>query len=254
MTETADRTVHLISVIGSSPGVGKSTLCRALHEWLTGTTGSEGTGASVDHFEEADILGRAAFRPVAEEFADGAGAVRPETLVACTRAYVAESLAAGRDFLVTDALLPFVPSLVAWGHDESTLVRIMAELVRAVEPAQVTVVYVHDDPEAALRRAVAREGAAWADWYVAKLAASPGTRTVHDLASAAAHLRFEAELTRRLLARTPWHLLTVDAGALDAREAYARTRHHLTRLPGFPAQDRPLPAVEPEGHTRSHDR
>lgn len=109
-------TVRLISVIGSSPGVGKATLCRAVAEWLTDT------GASVDHFEEADILTRAAFRPVAEEFADGAAAVQPSTLVECTRAYVAESLAAGKEYLVTDALLPFILSLVAWGHDETTLV------------------------------------------------------------------------------------------------------------------------------------
>ncbi|MFJ2213998.1 hypothetical protein ACIQVO_10960 [Streptomyces sp. NPDC101062] len=73
-------TVHLISVIGSSPGVGKSPLCRA----------------------------------VAEEFAGGAAAgARPETLVESTRAYVAESVATGREYLVTDALLPFIPSLLA---------------------------------------------------------------------------------------------------------------------------------------------
>ncbi|MDQ1023742.1 hypothetical protein QF035_001324 [Streptomyces umbrinus] len=143
----------MISVIGSSPGVGKSTLCRALADWPAGL------GASIDHFEEADILARPAFRPVAEEFAGGAGAVRPETLVECTRAYVDESLAAGRDCLVTDALLPFVPSLVAWGHDESTLVQVMKDLTGAMEPADVTVVYVHDDPATALRRAVEREGA-----------------------------------------------------------------------------------------------
>src|SRR5437667_349801 len=83
---------------------------QAVAKWLTSG------GASVDHFEEADILTRPAFRPVAEEFAGGAGTVRPASLVECTRAYVTESLAAGRDYLVTDALLPFIPSLVAWGH------------------------------------------------------------------------------------------------------------------------------------------
>ncbi|MFE0105265.1 hypothetical protein [Streptomyces sp. NPDC059009] len=219
-------TLHLISVIGSSPGVGKSTLCGAVAKWLAES------GASVDHFEEADILTRAAFQPVAEEFGDGTGAVRPETLVACTRAYVTESVSAGRDYVVTDALLPFIPSLVAWGHGEVALTRVMDELTRAVEPAQVTLVYVHDDPEAALRRAVEREGPAWADWYVRKLAASPGTRSVHDLPSAATHLRHEADLTRRLLARTPWRVLTVDVGRLDARGAYLHTRGQLEELPG----------------------
>ncbi|MEV0320252.1 hypothetical protein ACIBKX_25230 [Streptomyces sp. NPDC050658] len=226
-------TLRLVSVIGSSPGVGKSTLCRALAEWLGRA------GASVDHFEEPEILTRPAFRPVAEEFAGGAASVRPATLVDCTRAYVDESLAAGRDYLVTDALLPFVPSLVAWGHEEPALVGIVAELAAAVEPAEVTVVYVHDDPAAALRRAVEREGADWADWYVGKLAASPGTRTVRDLDSAAAHLRFEADLTRRLLAGTPWRVLTVDAGTLDAEDASAFARHHLADGLGLTGLPRP---------------
>ncbi|MFE1146729.1 hypothetical protein ACFW42_06305 [Streptomyces albidoflavus] len=224
--------LHLISVVGSSPGVGKTTLCRAVAQWLTSL------GASVDHFEEADILTRRAFRPVAEEFAGETAAVRPATLTACTRAYVAESLTTGKDHLVTDALLPFIPSLVAWGHDEATLVQVMEDLSRAVEPAQVTVVYVHDDPETALRRAVEREGDAWEEWYVRKLAGSPGTRGVHDLSSAAAHLRFEADLTRRLLARTAWHVLHVDVGTLNAQEAYTHTQRHLMEvleLPGRPA-------------------
>ncbi len=223
--------MHLISVVGSSPGVGKTTLCRAVAQWLAGV------GASVDHFEEADLLTRPAFRPVAEEFAGETAAVRPATLTACTRAYVAESLTTGKDHLVTDALLPFIPSLVAWGHDEASLVQVMEDLSHAVQPAQVTVVYVHDDPETALRRAVEREGEAWEDWYVRKLADSPGTRGVHDLSSAAAHLRFEGELTRRLLARTPWHVLNVNVGTLNAQEAYAHTRDHLTdmlELPGRP--------------------
>ncbi|MFC8224623.1 hypothetical protein [Streptomyces sp. NPDC057287] len=222
-------TAHLISVIGSSPGVGKSTVCRAVAEWLAGT------GASVDHFEEADIVTRSAFRPVADEFADGAGAVRPETLVACTRAYVAESLRAGRDHLVADALLPFIPSLVAWGHDEDAIAHVVDELARAVEPFEVTVVYVHDDPETALRRAIEREGDAWGDWYVRKLAGSPGTRSVHDLASAAEHLRRESDLTCRLLARSPWRLLTVDVSTLSAREAAAHTRRRLSNVLQFPS-------------------
>lgn len=222
-------TVHLISVIGSSPGVGKTTVCRAVAEWLADT------GASVDHFEEADVLTRPAFRRVADEFADGAGAVRPETLVACTRAYVAESLRAGRDHLVTDALLPFIPSLVAWGHNEDAIAHVVGELTRAVEPFQVTVVYVHDDPETALRRAIEREGDAWGDWYIRKLAGSPGTRAVHDLAATAAHLRHESDLTCRLLAQSPWRLLTVDVSTLSAQEAADHTRRRLTDVLGLPA-------------------
>lgn len=222
-------TIQLISVIGNSPGVGKSTLCRAVANWLTDT------GGSVDHFEEAEILSRPAFAAVAEEFAGGASSVRPETLVEATGRYVAESVAAGRDWLVTDALIPFLPSLVAWGHDEDSLTRVLADLARALEPVDVTVVYLQDDPDAALRRALAREGAAWERWYVAKLAGSPGTRSVHDLASAAVHLRRETELTHRLLANSSWHVLPLDVRELTAAGTYAQVHRHLAARLGPPA-------------------
>ncbi|MER0481433.1 hypothetical protein ABR737_24365 [Streptomyces sp. Edi2] len=203
-------TRHLIAVIGNSPGVGKSTLCHSLAAWL------RDAGATVDHFQEADILTRPAFRRVAEEFADGNNSVHPETLIESTRTCLAESRTAGIDVLVTDALLPFIPSLVAWGHDEPAIAGVLHELTTAVEPTQVTVVYLHDDPSTALHRAITREGPDWEHWYLTKLAASPGTRSVHDLASAAAHLRHETTLTQRLLATTPWTVLTVDVANLDA--------------------------------------
>ncbi|BDH16174.1 hypothetical protein [Streptomyces hygroscopicus] len=217
-------TRNLIAVVGNSPGVGKSTLCHSLATWIAHT------GATVDHFREADILTRPAFRPVAEEFADGNNSVRPETLIESTRAYLTESRAAGIDVLVTDALLPFIPSLVAWGHDEPAITQVLRELTTAVEPTQVTVVYLHDDPSTALARAVVREGPAWESWYIAKLAASPGTRSVHDLPSAATHLRHEAALTLRLLAATPWNVITVDIADLDAPHTAAQVRHQLTHL------------------------
>ncbi|MFF8786493.1 hypothetical protein [Streptomyces sp. NPDC015125] len=217
-------TRHLIAVVGNSPGVGKSTLCRSLAAWL------RDTGAAVDHFQEADILSRPAFRPVAEEFANGNNSVRPETLIESTRAYLTESRDAGIDVLVTDALLPFIPSLVAWGHDEPSITHVLHELTTAVEPTQVTVVYVHDDPSTALHRALTREGPDWEHWYLTRLAGSPGTRSVHDLASAAAHLRYEAALTLRLLATTPWNVITVDVADLDASRTADHVRHQLTGL------------------------
>ncbi|MEV0277960.1 hypothetical protein AB0I22_16485 [Streptomyces sp. NPDC050610] len=212
---------HLIAVIGSSPGVGKSTLCGALAHWL------RGTGASVDHFQEADILTRPAFGAVADEFAGGTGSVRPETLVKATQAYVSQARADGVDVLVTDALIPFVPSLVAWGHDEPAISAVVRDLVEAVEPTRVTVVYLRDDPEAALRRAIDREGPQWADWFVGRLAGAPGTRSVDSLEAAAAHLRREAELTLRLLAATPWSVVTVDVGGRSAAEVEECARREL---------------------------
>ncbi|MFG2227847.1 hypothetical protein [Streptomyces sp. NPDC048644] len=208
-------TTQLIAVAGSSPGVGKSTLCTALAGHLAAT------GAVVDHFEEADILTRPAFRPVADEFAGGSGSVRPATLIDATRAYVDRARADGTDTLVTDALLPFVPSLVAWGHREPEIAAFLAELAGAIAPARVSVLYLRDDPDAALRRAVEREGQEWADWYVGKLGGSPGTRAVDSLQAAARHLREETELTLRLLAATPWDVQVVDVAGRDADEVAA---------------------------------
>jgi hypothetical protein len=84
------------------------------------------------------------------------------------------------DVLVTDALIPFIPSLVAWGHDETAIAEVVRGVEAAVEPAEVTVVYLRDAPETALQRAVEREGPQWADWYLHKLSRSPGTRSVTD--------------------------------------------------------------------------
>lgn len=217
---------HLIAVVGSSPGVGKSTLCSALARWI------DGTGAVVDHFQEADVLTRASFRAVAEEFAGGTGSVRPRTLVQATKVYVEQARAGGVDVLVTDALIPFVPSLVAWGHDETAIAQVVHDLEAAVEPTRVSVVFLRGDPEAALRRAVEREGPEWTDWYVGKLRRSPGTRTVDDLASAADHLRRESELTLRVLAATRWNVLVVEVGERDAAQTEEYVRERLRGLLG----------------------
>ncbi|WP_223167774.1 ATP-binding protein [Nonomuraea sp. SYSU D8015] len=214
-------TEHVIAVVGSSPGVGKSTLCGALARWIGGT------GTVVDHFEESDVLTRAPFRAVAEEFAGGAGSVRPRTLVEATRAYVEQAREDGVDVLVTDALIPFVPSLVAWGHDETAIAQVVRDLEEAVAPTRVSVVFLHDAPEAALRRAIEREGPEWLDWYVGKLGRSPGTRDVHDLESAADHLRRESELTLRVLAATRWNVVVVEVGGRDAAQVEQDVREAL---------------------------
>ncbi|HEY1176415.1 MAG TPA: hypothetical protein VGF17_09680, partial [Phytomonospora sp.] len=181
-------------------------------------------GPEAEHFEEEHVLTHRAFRPVAEEFADGTGAVRPATLLACTRDYIARAVAAQRKYLITDALIPYIPSLVAWGHDEDALTGFVDDLARVAEPVDVTVIYLHDDPETALRRAADREDDGWIDWYVGKLGARPGTRGVHDLASAAAHLRAEAALTRRLLAHTGWDVVEVAVAGLGEAEVFALAR------------------------------
>jgi nucleoside-triphosphatase THEP1 len=55
----------LVTVWGSSPGIGKSTLCAGLSEWLSGA------GLRVDLFREEEILTRPQYAEVATaRFAD----------------------------------------------------------------------------------------------------------------------------------------------------------------------------------------
>ncbi|MFF7176773.1 hypothetical protein ACIP8U_41105 [Streptomyces pseudovenezuelae] len=67
----------LITAWGASPGVGKSTLCAGLSQWLAAT------GLQVDHFREEEILTRPQFAAVAEEF-KATGTVALKTLISAT--------------------------------------------------------------------------------------------------------------------------------------------------------------------------
>ena len=79
----------LITVWGASPGVGKSTLCAGLSQWLADA------GLRVDHFREEEILTRPQFAAVAEDF-KATGAVDLGTLIATTAQFVDSVLAQRR--------------------------------------------------------------------------------------------------------------------------------------------------------------
>lgn len=112
---------------------------------------------------------------MAEEFADGAGSVRPRTLVDALRRYVEQARRDGVDVLVTDAMIPFVPSLVAWGHDEAAIAAVIEEVAEAVAPTEVTVAHLRGDPAIALRRAIDREVRSGATGTCRSSARHPGS-------------------------------------------------------------------------------
>jgi hypothetical protein len=186
-------------VLGAAPGVGKSTLCAGL--------AASFPGLRVDHFREEEILSRPSFAEVATEFRGG-GPVRLETLLAATASFVTASTSA--DVVIADSLFPYVPSLRAWGHPTSVIAAFLESLSPVVSPV---VLYLDGDPAVTLPRAATREAPGWLDWFVAKLAAYPGS-AVHDLPTAVAYLRDERDLTLRLLA--DWDVHVIPDGAPDA--------------------------------------
>lgn len=177
----------IIAVDGASPGIGKSTLCAALAPAL-----------GADQFREEEILTRPEFAPAADEFKTG-GRIKPETILRSMREFAKTS-----GLVVTDALLPFVPSLLVWGYDETAIGEFHDALSQAIEPARVIFVYLDGDPDQALRRACEREEPGWLDWLLGKFG-------VPDRSAMIEHLRRQRDITLRLVARQPWSLVVLDA-------------------------------------------
>ena len=211
----------LISVWGASPGVGKSTLCAGLVRWLAGA------GLQVDHFREEEVLTRPQFTAVAESF-KRTGAVDLATLIAATAEFVDSVLASGDDVVVADALVPYIPTLLAMGHEEETIGAFMADLTEVLVPVSPVMVFLDGDAEAALSRAARREGEQWLDWYVGKLAKYAVSPPVTDRASATNYLRRERAVTLDAMARRDWNLVVIErADALTRDEVLSAAQQNL---------------------------
>ncbi|GAA1488374.1 hypothetical protein [Brachybacterium sacelli] len=193
---------RLLAVTASSPGAGKSTLCDGLVAWL------RAQGLRVDHFREEEVLTREAFAPLAQEFSAG-GEVQLSTLLDTTEDYLGRLDAQGVDVAVTDALVPFIPSLRGWGHDESGIADFLRDLEARLMGSDPIVVYLDEEPPRALARAIEREGPAWQDWFLTKLGSYPVEPPVRDLEGAHAYFRYERTVTLRLLEDLPWQVIVV---------------------------------------------
>ncbi|WP_371661913.1 hypothetical protein [Streptomyces sp. NBC_00280] len=193
----------LISVWGASPGVGKSTLCAGLVRWLADA------GLQVDHFREEEILTRPQFTAVAESFKT-TGAVDLATLIAATAEFVASVLASGDDVVIADALVPYIPTLLAMGHEEETIGAFMTDLTEVLAPVSPVMVFLDGNAEAALSRAARREEGQWLDWYVGKLAKYAVSPPVADVTSAMNYLQRERAVTLETIARNDWSLVVIE--------------------------------------------
>lgn len=215
---------RLVAVAGAAPGAGKSTLAAGLSDWMSAC------GLQVDHFREEDVLTRRVFAPLAREFSE-TGQVQLQTLLDTTTAYLTESYAHGTEVAVTDALVPFVPSLMGWGYSEEAIDCFLPQLARRIDAANPIIIYLDDDPAVAVPRAVAREDPGWLNWLLDKLGHYPVEPVIRDLETACAYLRQERDVTLRLLADLPWQVIMLSqsdppsAGAVQrsARQQLADT-------------------------------
>jgi hypothetical protein len=196
--------MRLVAVVGASPGIGKSRLCASLVDWLTGA------GLAVDHFAEENILNRPAFAAVATEFAT-TGRVSPTILVDATARYLADTAAAGIAVVVMDSLIPFVPSLLAFGHAEHDIAAIVDDLATRIAAIPTVTVFLDGDAATALPRAAVREGPHWLAWYTEKLARyGLLTDPEPDLTAVCRYLAHERATTLRILRRRPWNLVIIE--------------------------------------------
>lgn len=176
--ETLGKVTTIIAVWGAAPGIGKSTLCTGLADWLAGA------GLRVGHFAEEEIFTRPQFADVASHFRS-TGDVEAAMLLAATSRFAESLVASGTHVIVADALVPFVPSLLAMGYNEQMVADFVADLTTLLAPVKPVLVFLDGDIAAALARAAAREGPGWLEWYTGKLAHYGLTPNGSDLASAA---------------------------------------------------------------------
>ncbi len=154
----------LILVTGSVPGVGKSSLARGLADAF------DVDNRRVELFREEDIRRNAAFRQVMYEF-DAMGEVQRATLLSAAAGYLASIRKRGSDVVVLDALLPYLPSLLAWGDTDDDIGNFFDRLSELFDGYAVLEVHLLANPRVALARAAQREGGAWLESHIAKVLA-----------------------------------------------------------------------------------
>jgi hypothetical protein len=112
--------------------------------------------------------------------------------------------------VIADALMPFVPTLLAMGHGEEMIDAFMTDLTEVLARVRPVMVFLDGDAEFALSRAATREGEQWLDQYVGKLASYEVSPPVADVASAVTYLRHERAVTLGAVRRKGWALVVIE--------------------------------------------
>lgn len=154
--------------------------------------------------------------------------MRPDALLVGTARFVDSVLAHEVQVVVADALLPYLPSLLAMGLCEGQIDGFMIELDRILAPVRTVLVFLDGDPAVALSRAAARERPDWLEWYVAKLARYGVAPPVRDVASAIEYLRRERAATLRAAHRQGWPVALIErATERDPADVLGAAQHLL---------------------------
>jgi hypothetical protein len=133
-----------------------------------------------------------------------------DALLSGTARFADSALAAGTDVVIADALMPYVPSLLAMGHSEQAITAFMADLADILAPLRPVMIFLDGDASAALSRAAAREEPGWLEWYIGKLAATRCSRKFKYGASAAEYLRRERAITLSAVSRQNRGLVLIE--------------------------------------------
>jgi hypothetical protein len=220
----------LVAVWGAAPGIGKSTLSAGLARSLTEA------GRRVDHFAEEEIFTRPQFADVAAHFR-ATGEVEPGMLLAASSRFARSLLAADIDVVVADALVPFLPSLLAMGCSDQEVSRFVADVTDELAPLGLALVFLDGDPAAALARAASREDPGWLQWYTSKLARYGLTPEPGDLTSAVTYLERERTVTLTAVRLAGWRVITIErATELSAAEILRSALSRLGQEFNMPAQ------------------
>jgi hypothetical protein len=191
-------------VTGAAPGLGKSTMARCLGDRL------DLNGREVVVFLEAMIAERDEFADVMSSFRS-TGIASGAALVEATRRFAATYRGGSPAIVIQDMLLPYLPSLLAWGFLDSEIADLFAQIAAVCSGIQLVQVHLDGSPALSVPRAVEREEPPWLDWEIAKVSRyADATAPVTDLASLVEYFEGARRRTRKLLAEAPWPVIVVD--------------------------------------------
>jgi hypothetical protein len=195
----------LVLVNGAVPGLGKSTLAKGLADRL------RHSGFDVELFEEHEILVRPEFEALVGEWRS-TDRVSFATLIASTNAYLDSCRRRAAGACVLDSLLPFLPSLLAWGCSDSEIDAFFRQLDLDLDGFEVLHIQLEGDVKRALQRATEREDDEWLKRFVTKVGGYEEQRgSAHDFESVVAYLTTATKRSNELLSRAPWRVWFVDA-------------------------------------------